>query len=461
MELLTTGLTLLVLTAVGVVVAFMHRQRRDASDLRQRAATLEAQLAAKSDHALRLENEATTHRRELDELRAEKGRTDVELATTELALKHAEEKAREQAEILTTRFRVLSAEMLESHSTTLQTQNKEQIEGLLTPLRQKIVEFEEGLAKRHIQAAEHNAALREQLAQLGTLNQAIVQEANNLTRALKGESRTQGAWGEMILEAILEKSGLREGVEYDSQESATDGEGRRLRPDIVVNLPAGEKLIIDSKVSLTAFEEFVNSEDQEKKKRALAAHVASLRAHVEELAKKDYTRAVGSRMDYVIMFVPIEGALAAALGADTDLAGSAIERNVAIATPTTLMTVLKTVAAMWRIERQHQHAEEIAKRAGLLYDKFVGFNESLDDVGQRIKQAQSAFDQARGRLATGAGNLVRQVETIKALGARTKKALPDELVAEAGPPDPVDDEKRELAQRSEERLPNSLSNRQE
>lgn len=440
MELLTIGLILLVLVAVLLVALNLRRHQADGAQLQlpSRIATLEAELAAKSNEVLRLENDAGVQRDQLNGLRQEKSKADTDLATAAQSLRHAEEDAKKQAEVLTARFRELSAELLESHGSTLKSQNKEQIEGLLKPLREKIVDFERGLTDRHTQAVQQNAALKEQLSQLGKLNQAMVDEASNLTRALKGESQTQGAWGEMILETILQKSGLREGVEYDSQKSTTDSEGRRLRPDVVINLPAGERVVVDSKVSLTAFEKFVNSDDEEEKERALTAHVASLRGHIEELAKKDYTGAVGSRLDYVIMFVPIEGALAVALGAEPELTGKAIERNVAIATPSTLMTVLRTVAAMWRVERQHTNAEQIAKRAGQLYDKFVGFVDSLDDVGKRIRQAQASFDTAYGQLTSGSGNLVRQVEMVKKLGATTKKALPADLIAAAGSPEMSD-----------------------
>ena len=449
MELLTIGLVLLVLALLVVVVISLRRQQ-SAADLPSQVATLTAELRAKSDQIIRLEKDAEARRGDQDELRKEKAKAETDLATAAQALKHAKEDAEKQADVLTTQFRALSAEMLEKHGTTLKSQNKEQVEGLLKPLREKIVDFERGLTNRHTQASEQNAALKEQLAQLGKLNQSMVDEASNLTRALKGEAQTQGAWGEMILETILQKSGLREGIEYDSQESATDAEGRRLRPDVVVNLPDGERIVVDSKVSLTAFERFVNSDDEGEKTAALAAHVTSLRSHVDELASKDYTGAVGSRLDYVIMFVPIEGALAVALSADVELAGKAIERNVAIATPTTLMTVLRTVSAMWKIERQHRNAEEIAKRAGLLYDKFVGFVDSLDGVGQRIQQAQAAYDTARSRLVSGSGNLVRQVETIKTLGAKAMKALPSELVTEAGALEEVEPVAVELTEGTEQ-----------
>lgn len=448
MELLTVVLIALVLIGVVAVAAGLFRQQ-SAIALQGQVATLDARLAAKSDEILRLEKDLGILREDQSGLRKEKDKAETDLATAAQALKHAKEDAEKQAEILTTQFRALSAEMLEKHGNTLKSQNKEQIEGLLKPLREKIVDFERGLTDRHTQASEQNASLKEQLSQLGKLNKAMVDEASNLTHALKGGSQTQGAWGEMILETILQKSGLREGVEYDSQESSTDAEGRRLRPDIVVNLPDGERIVVDSKVSLTAFEKFVNSEDEEEKQQALIAHVASLRAHVDELAKKDYTGAVGSRLDYVIMFVPIEGALAVAWNADSELTGRAIERNVAIATPTTLMTMLRTIDAIWGIERQHQNAEEIAKRAGLLYDKFAGFVESLEGVGNRIKQAQAEYETAHSRLYSGTGNLIRQVETIKELGAKTRKALPAELVAKAGPVESVGTVTTELAEGTE------------
>ena len=449
MEMLTVVLIALVLLGVVAVAAGLYRQQ-SAIALQGQVATLDARLAAKSDEILRLEKDLGVFREDQSGLRKEKDKAETDLATAAQALKHAKEDAEKQAELLTAQFRALSAEMLEKQGNTLKSQNKEQIEGLLKPLREKIVDFERGLTDRHTQASEQNASLKEQLSQLGKLNKAMVDEASNLTRALKGESQTQGAWGEMILETILQKSGLREGVEYDSQESSTDAEGRRLRPDIVVNLPDGERIVVDSKVSLTAFEKFVNAEDEEEKQQALIAHVASMRAHVDELAKKDYTGAVGSRLDYVIMFVPIEGALAVAWNADTELTGRAIERNVAIATPTTLMTMLRTIDAIWGIERQHQNAEEIAKRAGLLYDKFAGFVESLEGVGQRIQQAQVAYDTAHSRLHSGTGNLIRQVETIKQLGAKTKKALPAELVAKAGPVESVGTGTTELSDRADE-----------
>jgi len=261
----------------------------------------------------------------------------------------------------------------------------------------------------------------------------MADEATNLTRALKGQSQSQGAWGEMILETVLQNAGLREGQEYIRQKSATNFEGQRLRPDVVVRTP-GENpfvVVIDSKVSLTAFERHCNGEGEDERETALAEHVKSVEKHIAELSKKDYAAATGSPVDYVIMFVANEGALAAAQAANPEISRRAIQRNVGLATPNSLMTILRTTAAMWRLDRQSRNAEEIGTRAGLLYDKFVSFTESLGLVEMRIDQARSAVGTARGQLATGPGNLVSQVEKVKALGARTKKSLPAEILAVA------------------------------
>lgn len=260
-------------------------------------------------------------------------------------------------------------------------------------------------------------------------------ETKALTRALKGKSQTQGAWGEMVLARILEQSGLREGEEYVTQESHATEDGGRLRPDVVVNLPEGRRIVIDSKVSLTAFEEHVNAEEEAVRAGALARHVASLRGHVRGLGEKAYqTNVAGAGLDYVIMFVPIEGAFAAALGEDPDLTGFAAEKNVAILTPTTLMLALRTIANVWQVDRRNRNAEKIAERAGLLYDKFAGFVDDLQKIGGRIQDTRVAWDRAMGKLAQGNGNLLRQVEQLKTLGARTTKALPTDLADDDAPP---------------------------
>ncbi|WP_416896367.1 MAG: DNA recombination protein RmuC [Minwuia sp.] len=347
---------------------------------------------------------------------------------------HAEARIRELGEArekMSKEFRLLAEEVMEKHGQTFKQQNREQLDVLLNPLRQKIVEFQTGMTDAQKQAAAGRAQLSEQIRHLSEHSSRMTQETVNLTRALKGRAQTQGAWGEMVLATILEKSGLREGEEYVTQQSETI-DGQRLRPDVVINLPNDHKIIVDSKVSLVAFEEFVNAENDELRDAALKRHVTSMRAHVNELAKKDYSRISGQTLDYEIMFVPIEAAVSAALQADPALTAFAIEKNIAIATPTNLMMALRTVGGLWQVERQQKNAEQIADRAGKLYDKFEGFVSDMTLIGTHLERAQKAHGEAVGKLAGGSGNLVRQAEMLKDLGARTKKTLPQELVDRAG-----------------------------
>jgi len=344
---------------------------------------------------------------------------------------------------MTREFRELADQVLKGHATNFKQQNREQIEGLLTPLRQKIVEFHTGMTNAQVQAAAGQAALKQQIESLQKHSTEMTQETLNLTRALKGKTQTQGAWGEMILATILEKSGLREGEEFSTQQSETIDSGERLRPDVVVNLPNDHKIIIDSKVSLVAFEAYVNAETEAEQAVALKRHVESLRQHIRGLSSKDYTRITGATTDYVIMFVPIEGAFAAALQESPDLTGFAIAQNITMATPTTLITLLRTVGSLWQVERQQKNAEDIASRAGLLYDKFAGFVDDVRDVGRHLDRASKAQQAAVGKLIDGRGNLINQATELKSLGAKTtKKDLPQEMVeaaaatAIAGPSDP-------------------------
>jgi DNA recombination protein RmuC len=328
---------------------------------------------------------------------------------------------------MTQEFKVLADEVMKGHAETFTKQNKEQIDTILVPLREKLGEFQQGLQAAHTESAKERATLGEQIRQLTESSAKMTTETGNLTRALKGETRTRGAWGEMILESILERSALREGEEYILQENLATDDGKRRRPDVIVNLPGGQRIIVDSKLSLIAFEEFVNAEDEIARSGALTRHLDSMRAHIKGLAGKEYHVAAGSHVDYVIMFVPIEGALAAALQGDPGLTNFAVENSVAIATPTTLMIALRTVANVWQVERRNRNAEAIADRAGRLYDKMVGFVQDMLELGSRLTQARAEYDKAMGKLSTGNGNVIRQVEQLKDLGAKTAKSLPAHL----------------------------------
>ncbi len=329
---------------------------------------------------------------------------------------------------MTKEFKLLAGAVMAEHGEAFSKQNKEQIDVVLAPLREKLTEFQAVVANTHTESAKERATLAEQIRQLSLDSATMKSETSNLTRALKGKAQTQGAWGEMILATVLEKSGLRAGEEYITQASHTTDDGSRLRPDVIVNLPGGQRIVIDAKVSLTAFEAHVNAETDEEREMQLQRHMQSLRTHIKTLGGKDYHSHTNGGVDYVIMFLPIEGALAVALQEAPDLTAEAIALNVNIATPTTLMIALRTAASVWQVERRHQNAEAIAARAGALYDKFVGFTEDMGKLGTRLDQAQSVFGDAMGKLRTGNGNLMRQAEELKKLGAKASKALPAALL---------------------------------
>ena len=426
-------------------------QRLDAS-LKQDAERARALAAAKEQLEKEVSQQAATLREKLErvsqletELRDALGRLDAaNLALGSLQQAHAtlEENHRqsqkqadekiallnEARESMSKEFKVLAEEVMRTHGETITKQNKEQMDGLLTPLQTKMSEFQQGLQIAHTESEKERARLAEQIRTLSEASARMTSETSNLTRALKGETRTQGAWGEMILETILERSGLREGTEYITQQTHTNDEGRVLRPDVIVNLPNDQRIVIDAKVSLKAFEAYVNAETEEDRARELKLHQASILNHIKILSDKAYQAATGSGLDYVIMFVPIEGALAVALEADPSITSTAAAGNVAIATPTTLMIALRTVANVWTVERRNRNAEVIADRAGKLYDKFVGFVEDMRKLGSSLSTAQTTYDGALGKLSLGPGNLVGQVETLKKLGAKARKSLPKELL---------------------------------
>ena len=340
----------------------------------------------------------------------------------------------EAKEKLKLEFKVVAGELLTGHSNTFKEQNKEQIEGLLKPLRERIETFNTTLGDAHKENLAERVRLAEQIKNMTQTSTEMLSETANLTRALKGDSKTQGMWGEMVVERILEQSGLRKGHEYAREESVVDEDGKRLRPDFIVHLPNKGHVIIDSKVSLTAYEAFVNETDEFLRAEHLSAHVQSVRTHIKSLSDKKYHHVSDSPLDYVILFMPIEGALASALEADPGLTAAAAEKNVPIATPTTLMIALRTIANIWLVERRNQNAEEIARKAGTIYEKFVGFTGDMESIGKRLDQARDSYDDAIKKLSTGRGNVLRQVEQLKQLGAKTSKSIPSTLLADVDEP---------------------------
>jgi DNA recombination protein RmuC len=320
-------------------------------------------------------------------------------------------------------FRNLANEIFEEKSRKFTEQNKSQLFDLLRPLGEKIVEFEKKVEDTHKDNISRNSALREQLESLQKLNVQMTREAENLTRALRGDSKTQGAWGEFILESILEKSGLEKDREYFVQESFTTLEGR-LRPDVIIRLPEKKHVIIDSKVSLTAYNNFVNAENEEDKIVFLKSHITSIRQHMKLLGEKNYQKNISeSSLDFVIMFIPIEPAYILAIQREKLLYEEALERRIVFVSPTLLIPSLQLIKNTWKQEYQTRHVLDIATKAGDLYDKFVGFTEDLITLGRHLDTSKKYYEESMKKLSVGSGNLVRRVEDLKKLGARSSKNM--------------------------------------
>lgn len=326
---------------------------------------------------------------------------------------------------LSNQFKTLANEIFEDKSRKFAEQNQSSLSHLLDPLKTKLADFQTTVEKAYVEEGKDRVALFEQVKQLMALNQALSQDAKDLTQALKGSNKAQGNWGELILEKILERAGLRKGIEYDTQLSYSRDDGSRAQPDLLINLPNDRCLITDSKVSLTAYDQFVNSADNAVKEKALVQHVDSIRAHIKGLSVKNYQDLEQLKtVDFVVMFIPIEPAFMAALSYDSDLFMYAWEKNILLVSPTTLLFVLRMVAYLWRQEAQNRNAQEIASRGAELYDKLVGFAQEMDDLEQRLNQAQTSFGVAKARLLTGKGNVIRQAEMLRELGVKSNKSLP-------------------------------------
>lgn len=336
-------------------------------------------------------------------------------------------------EKFTKEFELLANKILEEKTTKFTEQNKEQLKNILTPLQDKIQLFEKKVEDTHKESIDYHAALRQQILGLREMNEQMSKETVNLTKALKGDSKMQGNWGELVLERVLEKSGLEKDREYFVQQSFTTEDGQRLQPDVVIALPDGKKMIVDSKVTLTAYERFTNEENDELKKNHLRDHIIAINRHVEQLGSKNYHDLYQMESpDFVLLFIPIEAAFAVALNEDTTLYNKAFEKNIVIVTPTTLLATLKTINSMWTNQKQQENALEIARQAGALYDKFEGFVGDLIKIGKKMDEAKSEYQGAMNKLIEGKGNLVSSVERLKKMGAKAKKALPEALLSRAG-----------------------------
>ncbi|WP_299836573.1 DNA recombination protein RmuC [uncultured Tenacibaculum sp.] len=359
-------------------------------------------------------------------------RQDVDLKNLQHKLTEQKGELEGLQEKFTKEFENLANKILEEKSNKFTVQNKESIQNILNPLEKKIKDFEDKVDKTHKESIDYHSALRQQILGLKELNAQMSKETLNLTRALKGDSKTQGNWGELVLERVLEKSGLEKDREYFVQQSFTNEEGKRILPDVVIHLPDNKKMVIDSKVSLTAYEKFVNSDDEIEKTTFLKEHLISLKRHVEQLSEKKYEDIYKIESpDFVLLFVPIEPAFAVALSEDNTLYNKAFERNIVIVTPTTLLATLRTIDTMWNNEKQQRNAIEIARQAGALYDKFEGLLKDLISIGKKIDATKNDYSAAMNKLVDGRGNLITSVEKLKKMGAKAKKALPESIIDRA------------------------------
>lgn len=357
-------------------------------------------------------------------------RQDADLRNLQNKLSENKNEVEKLQEKFTKEFENLANKILDEKSTKFTAQNKENLQTILNPLQEKIKTFEKKVEDTQKESISMHSALKEQLLGLKELNTQMSKEAINLTKALKGDSKTQGNWGELVLERVLEKSGLEKDREYFVQQSFTTDEGKRMLPDVVIHLPDNKKMIVDSKVSLTAYEQYVNTEDKEKE-NFLKEHVSSLKRHVEQLSEKKYENIYEIESpDFVLLFIPIEPAFAVALNHDNNLYNKAFEKNIVIVTPTTLLATLRTIDTMWNNEKQQRNAIDIAVQAGRLYDQFVNLTNDLIKVGNQLKTVQGSYDTTMKKL-TGQGNLIRKVEAIKKLGAKSSKHFNDKLLERA------------------------------
>lgn len=412
------------LLAVAVVAGLLAGIAATALWARATRAQIEERLAGLNHEHEARTTELVDTRQALEQARAENARLEARLESERA---HAADKLKsltEAREALTHQFKTLSQEILEEKSKAFTERSKASLEPLINPLREHIGRFEKQVREAYDAENRQRSALAEQVKMLEASNKAIAEDATNLANALKGESKTQGNWGEMILETVLERSGLEKGMQYETQFAATSDEGKRQLPDAVVHLPEDRSIVIDSKVSLTDYLRVQEAPDETARRQALDSHLESVRRHLKQLSGRQYQGIDAIRtLDYVFMFIPSEAAYVEALRGDFDLQREALDNNIALVSPTTLMPMLRAVANLWRLQQQEENAAEIADRAGALYDKFVGFLDDLDKLGRAMDTASKAFDGARNKLVSGRGNLVRRSEQLRKMGANTSKSI--------------------------------------
>jgi len=375
---------------------------------------------------------------QLEQIRAERDqalqraiRLEAELDSERKQVQHRIDSLNEAKEALTNQFKNLANEILEDKTKKFTEQNAQQLDNLLKPLQTKLTEFKEQVSSSYEKESRERFALKHEIERLANLNLKMSDEARSLTIALKGDSKIQGNWGELVLESILESSGLRKGEEYLVQDSHTQADGSRLQPDVIIKLPEGRHLVIDSKVSITAYARHTEAASTDEADKELLAHIQSIRQHIQGLSGKNYAGIADIvSVDFVLMFIPIEPAFLSALKSAPNLYQEALSKNIVLVCPSTLMATLRTVAHLWRQDQQNNNAMEIARQCANLYDKFVGFVEDLEQIGKRLDQAQTSYHDAFNKLKTGKGNLIKAAEKVKELGVKPNKMIASNLLTQ-------------------------------
>jgi DNA recombination protein RmuC len=439
-------LVFIIALAIGIYIGkllFSARFQAEKVSLEEKLLALNAQLDQQKQQFIidksTFEKQLELTNFEKEAIRNEKDSLAIQLSKKEVDFENLWERNKEQKneveqlqEKFTKEFENLANKILDEKSNKFTEQNKENMKNILTPLQDKIQLFEKKVEDTHKESIDYHAALRQQILGLREMNIQMSKETINLTKALKGDSKMQGNWGELVLERVLEKSGLEKGREYEVQQSFTNQDGNRVFPDVVINLPDGKKMVVDSKVSLTAYEKYINEDDENLKIGFLKEHVSSIKRHVEQLGDKNYQDLYQIESpDFVLLFIPMEPAFAIALNEDTTLYNKAFEKNIVIVTPSTLLATLRTIDSMWTNQKQQENAFEIARQAGALYDKFEGFVNDLIKIGKKIDESKVEYGAAMNKLVEGKGNLINSVEKLKKMGAKAKKALPDSILKRA------------------------------
>lgn len=430
---------LIVGVVIGAALVFLFLRSKGQTELggaNEKARLLESNVAElKNELRLLAENsegKLNEERRKVQTLTQELASTKADNNNLHQRLLEQKGELEQLNQKFTKEFENLANRILDEKSQKFTEQNRSNLDVILNPLKEKIKEFEQRVEQTYKIESAERITLKTEIAALIGLNKQLSEDANNLAVALKGDNKQQGNWGELVLEKVLERSGLKEGTEYKTQIVTSNGDGRQIKPDVVVFLPDEKHIIIDSKVSLVAYESCVNAPDEDERLRFLKLHIESMRSHIKLLSDKNYQTANGyNSPDFVLLFVPIESSFSLALQGDNELFNFAWDRKIVIVSPSTLLATLRTIASIWKQERQTRNALEIAEEGGKLYDKFVAFYDDLKDVGKKMDGAKESYVDAMKKLYDGSGNLVRRAEKMRDLGAKSTKQLPQNLIDRA------------------------------